>query len=117
MGIGVRAPSLRLHHEKPAAIVEHERTHLAEPADPLSPLQMKNRTDRAYRLPSNSGRTQICKSTERLESCWHVRQGVCVQGSASPIVPGVESAQQLSDLGAAAFAEHEPVWAHPERFT
>ena len=98
-------------------MIKRERADLHQPPHPVTALDVKHGTDGADRLPSDRGGAQIGERAQRLKARRHIVERVRVQGSGTTIVPGVQRAEQFANLGAATFAEHESVRAHPQGLT
>ena len=94
--------------------VEAEPAEVRDPAGPAA-LQVQHHADCAHRLPSDRARAEPGQRTERLDPRRDVEQGIGVERAGAAIVARVEGGEQLSDLAAAALAEHEPIRPHPQR--
>jgi len=80
----------------------------------MGSLDMEYGPDRTHRLTRDSGRGHPRKGAECFEARRNIVERVGVQCACTPVMPGVERAEELTDLLATTFAEHEPVWAHPQ---
>ena len=97
-------------------MVESERSHGCQTSALGSALDVQNGANRTHRLPRDRDRGHPRQRGERFEPRRDILERVRVQGSRAAIVPGIERGEEFAQFGAATFAEHEPVGAHPQGF-